>query len=557
MDLLTKTISANGAKGHHKFTLEVIEDKTTIADNTSSLSFTFKLSPLYNAWDWNSWGKYISYSIKINGVEYTGYIPEYDGYATVTLKTDTLIVEHTADGSKTIDISFSVTDKAGQSYTPGNASASGTMELTVIPRQADITVASDFTDEQNPIIQYSNPAGDSVDTLQACISLSEDGEDIAYRDISKTGTSYTFNLTAEERNVLRNLTKNVKSTSIYFIVKTVIGEAEYYSVVEKVFNIVNANPIFTADNVSYKDTNAASVAVTGDNQKIVQNKSMLQVIYTAATALKGADITNYKFVINEITKNNSSAGGNIDFGAVNSANDLELTVVVTDSRGNETTVTKNITMLAHSNPNAIVTLQRLNNYEDETYLTVDASISSIDSKNTMEIQYRYKISGGTYNSFVTIEDNEKQILSLDKNNMYIFNIVITDAFGAKYDKEHALGKGVFPFFIDTVKSSVGINNFPNKEFSFEVFCQMFVDSGEIKDNDFNNVVAEGEYIVGGIYTNSPSTGNIYGKLIIKCNEKNSLVFQQLLLFNGTTAIMLLRAKYENNWTNWVQIGGDT
>lgn len=557
MGLVTKIISDDGSKGHHKFTLEVIEEKTTVSDNTSSLRFTFKLSPIYNAWDWYSWGKYISYSIKINGTEYTGYIPDYDGYATVTLKTGVLLVEHTADGSKTIDISFSVTDNAGQNFTPGNASASGKMELTIIPRQADITSASDFTDEQNPIIQYSNPAGDSVDTLQACISLSEDGEDIKYRDISKTGTSYTFNLTDEERNLLRNLTKNVKNASVYFIIKTVIGESEYYSIAEKVITIVNANPLFTVNNVSYKDINNETVAITEDNQKIVQNKSELQVIYTAAIALKGAEITDYKFILNEIIQNSADEGGSINFGTINSANNIELTVIVTDSRGNETTVTKNITILSHNNPNAIVTLQRLNNYEDETYLTVDASISSIDSKNTMSIQYRYKVSGGTYNSFVTIEDNEKQILSLDKNNMYIFNIVVTDALGARYDKEHALGKGVFPFFIDTVKSSVGINNFPNKEFSFEVFCQMLINSGEIKDNDLNNATNEGEYIIDGIYTNSPSIATILGKLIVKCNEQSSLVFQQLLLFNGSNGKILMRCKFENNWTNWVTIGGET
>ena len=114
-----------------------------------------------------------------------------------------------------------------------------------------------------------------------------------------------------------------------------------------------------------------------------------------------------------------------------------------------------------------LTLQRLNNYEDETYLTIDGSVSSVNSKNTMTIKYRYKLSGGSYGSFVTIGDRAKQTLSLDKNNVYIFNVVITDAFGSKYDKEYELGKGVFPLFIDTVKNSVGINKFPAYDKSLE------------------------------------------------------------------------------------------
>jgi hypothetical protein len=52
--------------------------------------------------------------------------------------------------------------------------------------------------------------------------------------------------------------------------------------------------------------------------------------------------------------------------------------------------------------------------------------------------------------------------------MYIFNIVVTDSFGSSYNKEHALGKGVFPLFIDTVLNSVGINCFPTKANSLEV-----------------------------------------------------------------------------------------
>jgi hypothetical protein len=125
-------------------------------------------------------------------------------------------------------------------------------------------------------------------------------------------------------------------------------------------------------------------------------------------------------------------------------------------------------MLAYENPKATVELQRLNNYEDETYLTVDGSVSSVGGKNTMTIQYRYKLSGGSYGSFATIADRAKQTLSLDKNNAYIFNVIVTDKFGETFNGEYVLNKGVFPLFIDTVKNSVGVNCFPKEENSFEV-----------------------------------------------------------------------------------------
>jgi hypothetical protein len=113
-------------------------------------------------------------------------------------------------------------------------------------------------------------------------------------------------------------------------------------------------------------------------------------------------------------------------------------------------------------------LERLNNYEDETYLTVDGSVASVNSKNTMSIDYRYKVSGGTYGSWVHINDRQKYTLSLDKNNAYVFNVVVTDAFGSIFTNEYVLNKGMFPLFIDIEKNSVGVNCFPVNEMSLEV-----------------------------------------------------------------------------------------
>ena len=85
---LTKTLIANGAKGHHKFTLTVTENSTSISNNTSSVSFSFVISPIQTSWNWYDWGTSISYTVTINGTKYTGSIPAYDGYSTVTLKSN-------------------------------------------------------------------------------------------------------------------------------------------------------------------------------------------------------------------------------------------------------------------------------------------------------------------------------------------------------------------------------------------------------------------------------------------------------------------------------------
>lgn len=425
----------------------------------------------------------ISWSLKADGGSTGGYYTiVYERYVTVNGSTQsnsseqttyngttpfsgTTRIYHNADGKKSFSASAGGAFYYSGSY---NSTGSGSWDLPDIPRKANITGATDFTDESNPTIQYSNLAGNNVTSLQACISFDSSKDDIAYRDISKTGTSYTFNLTEAERNVLRNGTKSSKSRSVIFYVKTVIGGNTYYSTLQKTLTIVNANPTFSSNNVSYSDTNTTVTNITNNNQQIVQNKSNLKVTYTQATGKKGATISKYKFVLNGVTKESTSAGGTVDFGAINSANNLNLSVTVTDSRGYETTISKTITMLEYNNPSAIVTLNRLNNYENETYLTVDGTVASVNSKNAMTIQYRYKESGGNYNSYTTIQDNAKQTLQLDKNKSFIFNVLITDSFGSTFNQEYSLGKGIFPFFIDTVKNSVGINCFPKNEKSLEI-----------------------------------------------------------------------------------------
>lgn len=230
---------------------------------------------------------------------------------------------------------------------------------------------------------------------------------------------------------------------------------------------IRGNEIPTLNAFDYIDGNEAVVAITGDNTKIVQNKSILIARFLSATANYGAGgISSYLIECNGITSGGTQAGS-YNLGLVDSSRDVSLKLTAYDTRGLSNSKTITVKMVAYEAPKATVELKRLNNYEDETYLTVDGSVSSID-KNTMTIQYRYKLSGGSYNSFKTIGDNAKQTLSLDKNSEYIFNVTVTDAFGSKFDGEYVLSKGVFPLFIDTVKNSVGINCFPQNEKSFEV-----------------------------------------------------------------------------------------
>ena len=553
------SISSNGSKGHHKFTLNVtnkLED-TSIKDNASTVSFTFVLSSLGGGWNWEQWGANISYVITINGTNYTGSIANYDGYSSVTLKSGSLAVKHNTGGDKTISFSFSVTDTSGQSYTCGNASASGTMALATIPRYLSITslYVSSIT-ETSAVVSWgtSDPRDStyySFDNGTTWIGSATDGEALA-SDL-KSGSFNILNLTANQTynikvkikrtdsqlwtesetksfttfdypkptsvnnftigdgasvqiyNPLgRTYTLDIISNNNGAVIGSYTGaycetpinaefktedaiskqyasipnssSGTYYARVTCGSSVktlgtgtytVRGNEIPTISSLAYIDNNSTVVAITGNNQQIVQNYSTLVAKVGTATANKSASIAKYVVECNGKSVQGTSSG-NYSIGTVNSNRNVDLKLTVTDSRGLTASKTITVTMLAHSAPNATVTLERLNNYEDETYLTVDSSISSVNGKNTATIKYRYKVSGGSYGSYATIPDGQEYVFELSKNNAYIFEIVVTDAFGATFTKEYVLNKGMFPLFIDTEKNSVGINCFPTNERSLEV-----------------------------------------------------------------------------------------
>lgn len=156
------SISANGSKGHHKFTLTVTETSTSVSYNTSTISFRFQIDPIKipssaeNAWDWDKFtnpSNTISYKVVIDGTAYSGTIPSYSGMGTLTLKSGTQTVSHNTDGTKELSFSFVVTDATTVNFTSGNASKTGTLALTPLATEKPSTGAAPII---NPCVKDIN-----------------------------------------------------------------------------------------------------------------------------------------------------------------------------------------------------------------------------------------------------------------------------------------------------------------------------------------------------------------------------------------------------------------
>ena len=290
--------------------LEVNETGTNINDNTSTVSWVVKLQSTAS-YNFRTIGSTVV--VNLNGSEIFNNYAQRDlgAYSTITIGSGTTTIWHNADGKKTIGCYASYTQTSGAYYTPGNMSCSGNLGLTTIPRQANITSAPDFNDEENPVLKYKNAAGNAVSSLQACISLDGTRADIAYRNINKTATSYTFNLTDDERKILRKAAMNSNTIPVYFIVKTVINGNTYTSKKKQTMSIINANPTYSGEIIiptgPYEDINTTTKALTREARRledaIVRYASIIRVKvgFYPLDAKKEALISKYRVTIGNST----------------------------------------------------------------------------------------------------------------------------------------------------------------------------------------------------------------------------------------------------------------
>lgn len=382
----------------------------------------------------------------------------------VIIESGSKTISHNSDGTKTLSLSATAYNK----YWNFTKNLSASVTLPTIPRAATITNAPNITDEDNPTITYSNPAGNSVSGLYVGIYGSDGTTAYAsYREVSKTGSSYTFNLTSTERNALRTASANSKTLTINYFIRTILGGNTYNKYVTKTLTIVNANPTFDA---TYQDTNASTIAITGDNQKIIQNQSTLQINVANATAYKDATLSSIKAEINGITYNTTISGSTATFniGTIDVSQNIDAIVTLTDSRGYTATQTLPLQIWAWSLPTASITLERQNNYYSATDIKVDANYSSLDSQNTIDIKVRTKkTTDGSYGAYTTLTDNVTSTLTLDNLYEWDVQVLVSDLFGST-TYNLTLGKGMPIIYFDRLKRSVGIDCFPNDTESLEV-----------------------------------------------------------------------------------------
>jgi hypothetical protein len=292
------------------------------------------------------------------------------------------------DGKKEITVSIS-----GWFYSYSNVSGSEKFDLSPIPRKATLVTAPNFSDKDNPTITYTNPSGNVATALEVAIYNDSGTQSyIPYRSISKTETSYTFNLTEEERNNLIRATQDSNSIPIRFYIRTTLGENTYLSYLDRTFSINDANPIIRGGVI---DTNEKTKALTGNMNGLIKYYSTASAVMFAE-AQKGAALDESLFIIRN--GNNTKYGTSGIFENVESN---EFVFSAEDTRGNVGTLTLYIDMVDYvkltcnmcsNRPDALGNMYVccFGNYFNGSFGAVD---------NTLTVQYRYYVTGGTWSEW--------------------------------------------------------------------------------------------------------------------------------------------------------------
>lgn len=409
--------------------------ETNIADNTSTVNATLYVSKDNTIATTGTFSGSLTVGTGSKNGSYYGSVS--DSWYEICSYSKT--ITHDSSGAGSCYLAGSVSGPSGTSLAGKTASGSRTITLDTIPRQATLSSAPNFNDEENPTITYSNPAGNAVSSLQACIADSNGSVIyVPYRDISKTGTSYTFPLTTAERNTLRNVIPNSKSMTVKFYIKCVIGSNTYYSSLAKTFSIINGQPTFTP---KVEDVNSLIVELTGNKDILVKYHSYASV-NIGAIANKGSTIVSQQ-VSNDANVITSSTG------TIYGIESGKFVFTATDSRGNTGSYTLDkpfvdyVKLTCNFKPkvslDGVITFNISGNYFNGSFGKVN---------NTLKIAYRYKTAGGSYGSWTyitpTISGNEYEkevsftLPNFNYKNSYTFQTMAVDKLTSIYSVEYTV-----------------------------------------------------------------------------------------------------------------------
>lgn len=449
--------------------LTVTEESYSVAGNTSTVRWTLE------SIGGNSRVSIYNCSVVVNGqVVFNSGHTSYTQNVFPTTQgstTGTIIVGHDATGYAP-DVSFTL---HGKVYYNGDENRSGSISLTRIPRYATMTGATDFNDEQNPTITFSNPASSS---LSVWLEPNPNGDHLCIRESIPSTGSYTWSLTDNERKQLRSKCTTSNSCTIRLGMYTTIGNNTQATYMDKTFSIINANPTFSS--FTFEDTNEKTIALTGNNQDIIIGYSNVKATIPSTskgTALKEATMKKYRLTVGNQSKDVIYSDTEDVSISIDNVQSGTFTMYAIDSRNNSTPVYKNANNIINYEPIKItylnlsresgvsgkVTLSLSGTFWNGNFGTKSNSLKGItynihnnstntDTKGTTTITPTIT-EGKNEFSFNGVIAGDEEDTSFNVSSSYVITLSVNDEL-SNTSQSYTLGTGIPAISID--RNGVGI-----------------------------------------------------------------------------------------------------
>ncbi len=447
------TLTSSGTGGKTTLSVSWSETGTSVANNTSTISVTAKMQYSSAKWDVTNSGTLKAYfhdnrtgeNIEVGSISFNEF-----GYNTTSRSASgTCTRTHNDDGTLSGYAYAQWTrNNSYGNYAPGSGStATGSENLTTIARASEPSVSpSTFNIGDTITINTNRKSNSFTHTIKLTFGTYN------YTVATGVGASTTLNTANIASNLYAQIPNATSGTGTIscqtFNGSTSIGTKTCTFTAKAVE--ANVKPVFS--NFAYQDTNSTITAITGNNQYLVQGKSSLRVTISSAnkaTARSSATMSSYQASISSLSAsaNYSTSDLNINFSSnAFTAGNQALSVKATDSRGYSTTVSKTVPVLAYANPVVNASAVRLNNFENQTTLSVAGTYSPLTinnvAKNAVQsVQYRYKSqSTTTWGSWTAMTGLSQtaagaysvadKVLDLDNNQSYDFEVKTTDRIGS-------------------------------------------------------------------------------------------------------------------------------
>lgn len=252
-------------------------------------------------------------------------------------------------------------------------------------------------------------------------------------------------LTAENRAVILAAMPNSASVTATYTLKTYTSNVLMGSSTKTAKVITteeNSGPSFWG--VSLVDTNSATETLSPDN--FIQNASLLSATFRDVTSRNEATISKYIVTVGEKTVENSTSP--VAFGIIPLSGEVTITATVQDSRGYTSSLSYTVDVVPYT-PLSITSYNahRVNNVETAINLSFEGKFSPLTVEGTdlntiTGAAYKYKESGGSYGSLVSISGltvgtstfsyTNSSFLSLADNKAYTLYIEVSDRLTTTY-----------------------------------------------------------------------------------------------------------------------------